>query len=72
MRPPSCCCTAFRPRATWFRNLIPALAHEHHVIAPDLPGFGFTELPDRTKFGYSFDNLAKVILTNITCRVHLK
>jgi pimeloyl-ACP methyl ester carboxylesterase len=55
-----------------FRNLIPALAHEHHVIAPDLPGFGFTELPDRTKFGYSFDNLAKVILTNITCRVHLK
>jgi pimeloyl-ACP methyl ester carboxylesterase len=44
-----------------FRNLIPALAHEHHVIAPDLPGFGFTELPDRTKFAYSFDNLAKVI-----------
>ncbi len=30
-----------------FRNLIPALAEEYHVVAPDLPGFGFTELPER-------------------------
>jgi len=46
-----------------FRDLIPALADRYHVIAPDLPGFGFTEAPDRTKFPYTFANLAKVIDT---------
>ena len=44
-----------------FRNLIPQLAGDYHVIAPDLPGFGFTEAPSRDKFKYTFDNLAKVI-----------
>ena len=44
-----------------FRNLIPLLADRYHVVAPDLPGFGFTVAPDRTEFSYSFDNLAKVI-----------
>ena len=44
-----------------YRNLIPLLADRYHVIAPDLPGFGFSDAPDRTKFKYSFDNLAKVI-----------
>jgi pimeloyl-ACP methyl ester carboxylesterase len=44
-----------------FRNLMPLLADRHHVVAPDLPGFGFTVAPDRGKFSYSFDNLAKVI-----------
>jgi pimeloyl-ACP methyl ester carboxylesterase len=44
-----------------FRNLIPALAHEYHLVAPDLPGFGFSDAPDRKKFRYSFENLAKVI-----------
>lgn len=44
-----------------FRNLIPALADRYHVVAPDLPGFGFTESPDRTKFKYTFTNLAEVI-----------
>jgi pimeloyl-ACP methyl ester carboxylesterase len=44
-----------------FRNLIPLLADRFHVVAPDLPGFGFTEAPDRTRFAYTFDNLAKVI-----------
>jgi pimeloyl-ACP methyl ester carboxylesterase len=44
-----------------FRNLIPLLADRYHVVAPDLPGFGFTEAPDRTEFAYSFDNLAEVI-----------
>ena len=33
-----------------FRNLIPALADRYHVIAPDLPGFGFSETPDRKRF----------------------
>src|SRR5215472_3880574 len=44
-----------------FRNLLPALADRYHVIAPDLPGFGFSDSPDRKKFGYTFDRLAQVI-----------
>jgi len=44
-----------------FRNLIPILAERYHVIAPDLPGFGFTEAPDRKQFRYTFDQLAQVI-----------
>ena len=44
-----------------FRGLIPLLADRYHVIAPDLPGFGFTEAPQRGQFKYTFDNLAGVI-----------
>lgn len=44
-----------------FRNLIPALADEYHVIAPDYPGFGQSSMPPRDKFAYTFDNLADVI-----------
>lgn len=44
-----------------FRNLIPVLADRFRVIAPDLPGFGFSDSPDRKQFRYTFDNLAKVI-----------
>ena len=33
-----------------FRNLIPALADRYHVVAPDLPGFGFSDAPDRKQF----------------------
>jgi pimeloyl-ACP methyl ester carboxylesterase len=44
-----------------FRNLIPALADRYRVVAPDLPGFGFTEAPDRTTFRYTFEHLASVI-----------
>ena len=44
-----------------FRNLIRALADRYHVVAPDLPGFGFSDAPDRERFRYTFDNLAKVI-----------
>ena len=44
-----------------FRNLIPALAERYHVVAPDLPGFGFSDAPDRKQFSYTFENLAKVI-----------
>ncbi|KAH8887288.1 alpha/beta-hydrolase [Thozetella sp. PMI_491] len=42
-----------------FRNLIPLLASKYRVIAPDLPGFGFTEAP--AGFKYSFDSLASTI-----------
>jgi pimeloyl-ACP methyl ester carboxylesterase len=44
-----------------FRNLIPALADRFHVVAPDLPGFGFSDAPNRKQFRYTFENLAKVI-----------
>jgi pimeloyl-ACP methyl ester carboxylesterase len=41
-----------------FRNLIPLLATKYRVIAPDLPGFGFTEVPAERKYAYTFDSLA--------------
>ena len=44
-----------------FRNLIPILAEKYHVIAPDLPGYGFTEVPGTRKYKYTFENLAKTI-----------
>jgi pimeloyl-ACP methyl ester carboxylesterase len=44
-----------------FRNLIPALAKEYHVVAPDYPGFGQSAMPSRNKLAYTFDNLADVI-----------
>ena len=44
-----------------FRNLIPSLAERYRVIAPDLPGFGFSDVPDRTRFAYSFKHLAETI-----------
>jgi len=44
-----------------FRNLIPALADHYHVIAPDLPGFGFSGSPGREQFRYTFEHLAQVI-----------
>jgi pimeloyl-ACP methyl ester carboxylesterase len=44
-----------------FRNLIPLLAVNHYIIAPDLPGFGFSDSPDRSKFKYTFENIAKII-----------
>jgi pimeloyl-ACP methyl ester carboxylesterase len=44
-----------------FRELIPRLAGQFRVIAPDLPGFGFTEVPEERKYTYSFDSLARTI-----------
>jgi len=44
-----------------FRGLIPQLAGQYHVLAPDLPGFGFSDAPPREQFRYSFENLAKVV-----------
>jgi pimeloyl-ACP methyl ester carboxylesterase len=41
-----------------FRDLIPLLADSFHLIAPDLPGFGQTELRSRAAFKYTFENLA--------------
>jgi len=44
-----------------FRNLIPLLSEQYHVIAPDLPGFGYSDKPDHKDFDYTFDNLTKHI-----------
>lgn len=53
-----------------FRELIPALAENFHVIAPDYPGFGYSSTPPVTEFRYTFDNLACVLesfLQQINC-----
>jgi pimeloyl-ACP methyl ester carboxylesterase len=44
-----------------FRDLIPLLADRFHVVAPDLPGFGQSDMPPRTQFKYTFDNIARII-----------
>jgi pimeloyl-ACP methyl ester carboxylesterase len=44
-----------------FRELIPRLATDYRVIAPDLPGFGFTDVPAERKYVYSFDGLASTV-----------
>jgi pimeloyl-ACP methyl ester carboxylesterase len=44
-----------------FRELIPRLAHRFRVVAPDLPGFGFTEVPAKRRYIYTFDAIAKTI-----------
>jgi len=44
-----------------FRDLIPRLADQYRIVAPDLPGFGFTEVPEQRKYKYSFDALAGTI-----------
>jgi pimeloyl-ACP methyl ester carboxylesterase len=44
-----------------FRDLIPKLAERYHVVAPDLPGFGFSAQPDRATFAYTFAHLATVM-----------
>jgi len=44
-----------------FRNLIPALADEFHLVAPDYPGYGNSSMPTVDRFEYTFDNLAYVV-----------
>src|SRR5215471_592280 len=44
-----------------FRELIPHLADQYRVIAPDFPGFGFTEVPTERKYTYSFAGLASTM-----------
>ena len=45
-----------------FRNRIPKLADRYRVVAPDLPGFGQSDLPPREQFTYTFSHLAKVMV----------
>lgn len=51
----------FPTSSQMFRNLIPLLADRYHVIAPDYPGYGQSDMPLMDKFTYSFDNLASVV-----------
>jgi pimeloyl-ACP methyl ester carboxylesterase len=51
----------FPTSSQMFRNLIPALADEYRVVAPDYPGYGQSSMPTRDEFSYTFDNLARVI-----------
>jgi pimeloyl-ACP methyl ester carboxylesterase len=44
-----------------YRNLIPLLATEYHVIAPDYPGFGYSDAPAASEFSYTFDHLAEIV-----------
>ena len=44
-----------------FRDLIPLLSDRFHIIAPDLPGFGRSDMPPREQFHYTFDHIADVI-----------
>jgi pimeloyl-ACP methyl ester carboxylesterase len=44
-----------------FRDLMPRLADRYHLVAPDLPGFGFSDAPARAEFKYTFDHLASVM-----------
>ena len=51
----------FPTSSLMYRNLMPLLAGEFHLIAPDLPGFGFSDIPPRGEYTYSFNQLAKTI-----------
>lgn len=44
-----------------FRELIPMLSQDYHVIAPDLPGYGYTDAPPREMFDYTFGNLTRAM-----------
>lgn len=51
----------FAASSFMFRDLIPELADRYHVIAPDLPAFGFTEAPARGEYAYNFSQLARTL-----------
>jgi pimeloyl-ACP methyl ester carboxylesterase len=55
------CCALVPYLKPEFPDLIPLLADRFHIIAPDLPGFGQSDMPARGKFKYTFDNIAGVI-----------
>src|SRR5215831_9590636 len=59
--PPLLLLHGFPTSSHMFRDLMPRLADRYRVIAPDLPGFGFSDTPARAEFKYTFDNLAKVM-----------
>jgi pimeloyl-ACP methyl ester carboxylesterase len=59
--PPLLLLHGFPTASHMFRELMPQLADRFRVIAPDLPGFGQSDMPARDKFDYTFDNITRVI-----------
>ncbi|MET0279542.1 MAG: alpha/beta fold hydrolase, partial [Steroidobacteraceae bacterium] len=51
----------FAASSYMYRDVIAALADTYHVIAPDLPAFGYTESPARGGYDYTFDNLTRTM-----------
>jgi len=51
----------FPTSSNMFRNLIPRLAGSFRLIAPDYPGYGFSGMPDRKDFSYTFENMTTVV-----------
>src|SRR2546430_13752662 len=44
-----------------FRELIPRLSDKYHVVAPDYPGFGYSDAPSPERYAYTFDHLADTV-----------
>lgn len=59
--PPLLLLHGFPSASHMFRDLIPQLADRFRVVAPDLPGFGQSDMPSRSKFRYTFENVAGII-----------
>ena len=59
--PPILLLHGFPTSSFMFRELIPRLADDYRVIAPDLPGFGFTDVPPERNYSYTFDQLTATI-----------
>ena len=59
--PPLLLLHGFPSSSHMFRDLIPRLADRFRLVAPDYPGFGFSDAPSRTAFAYTFDHLTDVI-----------
>jgi pimeloyl-ACP methyl ester carboxylesterase len=51
----------FPTSSSMFRNLIPRLATSFRVIAPDYPGYGFSGMPERKTFSYTFENMTNIV-----------
>jgi pimeloyl-ACP methyl ester carboxylesterase len=51
----------FPTSSQMFRDLIPRLADKYHLIAPDYPGYGYSDAPDHTQFAYTFENYANIV-----------
>jgi len=51
----------FPTSSNMFRNLIPRMAGSFRVIAPDYPGYGFSSMPDRSSYSYTFEKMAKIV-----------
>src|ERR1700761_6419638 len=51
----------FPSSSTMFETLFPLLSAHYHLVAPDYPGFGYSDAPEPGKFSYTFDHLAAVV-----------